>query len=171
MLNSSGIKFAGVPGLNRRAPSTSFKETGRSLFQVDLLVPSASDDVHTAPVPELKAHATALPYLRYLLAESQEATVLAREGCCTVRVPTPERFALHKMIVSQLRKPGAKSVKDVSQAAVLVAALSEMHPGALEDAATSIPRSAKRCIEKALPSIRSELGGAHPRAGDFLNTL
>lgn len=171
MLGSSGIRFAAVPALNRKAPSTSFKEIGKSLFQVDLLVPSATDEVHAARVPELKAHATALPYLRYLLAEPLEAAVLAREGCCTVRLPAPERFALHKMIVSQLRRASGKSVKDVSQAAVLVAALAEMHPVALEEAAKAIPRSAKRHVRNAVPMVRSELGAAHPRANDFLATL
>lgn len=171
MLNSSGLRFAGVPSLDRKAPSTSFKEAGRSLFQVDLLVPSAGDEVGAVPVADLKAHATALPYLRYLLAEAQEATVLAREGCCAVRLPVPERFALHKMIVSQLRKTGSKSVKDVAQAAVLVAALAEMHPGALEEARKAVPRSATKHLKKAAHLVQESLGAAHSRASDFLAGL
>ena len=35
--------------------------------------------------------------LTYLLAETQMAAVLARQGCVAVRVPLPERFALHKL--------------------------------------------------------------------------
>ncbi|MEA2164457.1 MAG: Nucleotidyltransferase [Thermoanaerobaculia bacterium] len=39
----------------------------------------------------------------YLLKESQLTAVLTRERSCAVRVPVPERFAIHKLIVSALR--------------------------------------------------------------------
>ena len=56
-------------------------------------------------------------------------------GVVAVRVPIPARFALHKMIVSRLRRGGSeKSDKDLRQAALLVAALGELEPGAIEDA-------------------------------------
>ncbi len=170
MLKSSGISFFEVPSMDTREPSSSFKETGKSFFQVDLLVPSADERIGIVPVPELKAHATALPYLRYLLGESQDATVLAREGCCAVRVPTPERFALHKLIVSQLRKRGEKSLKDVSQAAVLLAVLSEWHPRALEEAADAVPKSARSHLTKAAVIARDALD-AHPRAIEALDAI
>jgi hypothetical protein len=171
VIQESGIAFAEIPQLNKRKPSTSFKEAGNSFFQVDLLVPSAADEIGTAPVPELKAHATALPYLKYLLAESQEGMVLAREGCCMVKVPAPERFALHKLLVSQLRKQrGQKSMKDVTQASVLCAILAERHPGALEQAAKSLPASARRHLKAAAPAARAQLE-PHPRALEALDAV
>ena len=170
MLESSGIAFFGVPGLDRRQPASSFKETGKSFFQVDLLVPSPDEAIDLVPVPELKAHATALPYLRYLLAQSQDALVLAREGCCSVRVPLPERFALHKLMVSQLRKRGAKALQDVAQAAVLFAVLAERHAGALEEAAAAVPASARKHLAKGVPALRDALA-AHPRAAEVLRTI
>jgi hypothetical protein len=169
MLRTSGIPFAEMPNLGRRQPSTSYKEAGRSFFQVDLLVPSGSDEVGIAPVPELRAHAAALPYLRYLLGGSQECVVLAREGCCLSRVPAPERFAIHKLIVSQLRKPGAKARNDVAQAAVLMAVLAEHHPGALEEAADAVPASARKLVTKAA-ALASAALAAHPRAVQALNS-
>jgi hypothetical protein len=170
-LRESGIDFFEVPQLNRREPGTSFKEPGRSFFQVDLLVPSRSAQTRTVPVPELKAHATALPYLAYLLGECQDSVLLAREGCCFVRVPVPERFALHKLIVSQLRSARAqKSAKDVSQAAVLLAILSERHPGSIEAAAEHLPKSALRYVRAAATLARQQLP-AHPRAIEILDTL
>ncbi len=90
MLRDSGIHFIEVHQLDSRLPSSSFKMQGKSRFHVDLLA------------PELKAHATTLPYLAYLLGESQVATLLASEGVCPVRVPVAERFALHKLVISQL---------------------------------------------------------------------
>ena len=47
---------------------------------MDLLVPSANETFPTVAVPELRAHATALPYLKYLLEESQTSVLMAREG-------------------------------------------------------------------------------------------
>ena len=171
MLQDTGIAFAEVPGLNRKRPGTSFKEAGKSFFQVDLLVPATAGHViDSVPVPELKAHATALPYLRFLLGESQEAVVLAREGCCLVRVPTPERFALHRLIVSQLRKRSDKAIKDVAQASVLLAVLVEIHPGALQDAAKSIPLSARKHIKQAVPMAQPNLR-SHPRAIEVLEAI
>jgi hypothetical protein len=171
IIRESGIAFTEIPQLNKRKPSTSFKEAGHSFFQVDLLVPSPTDDIGTAPVPELKAHATALPYLKYLLAESHASMILAREGCCMVRVPAPERFAVHKLLVSQLRKQrGEKSMKDVSQASVLFAILAERHPGALEQAARSVPGSARRHLKAAAGVARAQLE-SHPRAIEALDSI
>jgi hypothetical protein len=171
MLKDTGIEFAEVPSLDRKKPGTSFKEAGKSFFQIDLLVPATVGHViDSVPVPELKAHATALPHLRFLLGESQEAVVLAREGCCLVRVPTPERFALHKLIVSRLRKRGDKAIKDVAQASVLLAAVAEIHPGALQDAAKSIPLSARKLFVQAAPMARLHLEG-HPRAVEILDAI
>lgn len=171
IIQESGIAFAEVPQLNKRKPATSFKEPGRSFFQVDLLVPSDANQVKTVRVPELQAHATALPYLKYLLADTQESILLAREGCCTIRVPNPERFALHKLVVSQLRKQrGEKSIKDISQASVLLAILSERHPGALEEAGTAIPASARRYLETASLVARAQIQ-SHPRALEALEVI
>lgn len=170
MLKDSGIPFVEVPSLNRKKPPTSFKQRGRSRFHVDLLVPSANEDFPVVPVPELQAHATGLPYLHYLLAESQTAMLMAREGCCPVRVPLPERFAVHKLIVSRQR-PGreAKSDKDVFQACVLCAALAESHPGAIEAAVAQIPRRARKYLAPAVESARRFLEPAHERAWEELS--
>lgn len=163
MLSESGIRFFEVPDLDRKRPTTSYAKVGRSTFIVDLLVPSRDESFPVVPVPELKAHATGLPYLGYLLAESQLAALLAKEGACTVRVPLPERFALHKLLVSQLRSGrSAKAQKDLQQAAVLAAALAEHFPGALEEARSKIPKRAAKYLRRALPLLH-QLTRQHPR--------
>ena len=119
-------------------------------------------------MPELKAHATGLPYLAYLLGESQLTMVMAREGCCAVRVPLPERFAVHKLVVSRLRRGrAAKAGKDVLQACVLCAALSEHQPGAIEAAVGQLPRRARKHLTASLATARPYLG-EHPRAQEEL---
>jgi hypothetical protein len=165
MLRDSGIDFIEVPRLDRAAPSTSFKQRGRSHFHVDLLVPSQNETVPAVAVPELKAHATGLPFLQYLLAESQTGLLLAREGLCAVRLPLPERFAIHKLVVSRLRvERGAKSDNDVHQASVLAAVLGETHPDALASAVEALPRRARKHLEAGLLQAAQHLEAAHPRA-------
>lgn len=169
MLRDSGIDFVDVPQLDRGKPPTSFKEKGKSRFHVDLLVPSPNETFPIVAVPELNAHATGLPYLKYLLAESQPATLLAREGFCAVRVPLPERFAVHKLVVSELRVGrGAKSDKDVMQASILAAVMADMFPGALEEAVAAMSKKMFRRFKKALPGARAVLEEPAPEAWEEL---
>jgi hypothetical protein len=171
MLKGSGIEFTEVPQLDHKQPSTSFKRRGRSSFQVDLLAPSSEETYPIIRVVELQAHATGLPYLAYLLAESQFGAFLAREGCCAVRVPLPERLAIHKLIVSALRRTrDEKAQRDRAQAVVLCAALAELHPGALESAIEQIPRRALKCFRSALTTVRESLERRHPRAWEALSS-
>jgi len=122
-------------------------------------------------VPELQAHATGLPYLGYLLSQSQEAALLAHEGVCQVRIPLPERFALHKLLISQLRGArDTKSLKDVYQAAILLAALGDRYPGAIEEAVSQLPDSGIKYVRKALLLIQPQLEEAYPRAWDELTS-
>lgn len=169
MLRESGLDFQEVPSLDRKRPSTSFKQRGRSPFHVDLLVPSRDESYPVVPVPELRAHATGLPYLRYLLADGQDAMLLAREGCCRVRVPLPERYAVHKLLVSRMRSGrSVKSESDVLQACVLCAALSESHPGAVGAAVAAVPTRARRYVERGVEVARPHLESRYVRAWEEL---
>jgi hypothetical protein len=158
MLRATGIEFFEVPSLNRRMPATSFAEPGGARLRIELLVPSTNDDYPTIPVPELKAHAKGLPYLAYLLGASQEIPVLSSHGAVMVRVPIPERYAIHKLIVSQLRaKTSSKPEKDLRQAATLIEALVERFPGAVEDALRAVPKSAMRHVSRAIEGLEHHL--------------
>lgn len=168
-LNDSGIEFVAVPGLPSSRPGTSFKERGRSRFHVDLLVPSRNKAFPVVPIPELRAHAQALPYLGYLLGDSDVTALIAREGVAAIRVPSAERFALHKLMVSQLRPArDSKADRDVAQAAILLAVLADQHPGAIEDAAAAVPRSAWSLLKRACGVLRSHLPPTHGRAWEAL---
>ena len=171
MLRASGIELFEMPSLDRRQRGTSFKERG-SNFRVDLLVPSAAGDCPTVPVPELKAHAQGLPHLAYLLATSQEIPVLSPHGSVMVRVPLPERFAIHKLIVSQLRnKTSSKPEKDLQQAAALIEALVERYPGAIEDAASAVPKSAERHMIRAIKALEQHLPSSATSAWETLRGI
>jgi hypothetical protein len=172
MLRETGIEFFEVPALHRRAPSTSYAERGGSRLKVDLLVPSSDESYRTIAVPELRANAQGLPYLRYLLGSSQEVPLLSPHGVVMVRVPVPERFAVHKLLVSQLRaKTTSKPAKDLRQAATLIETIVERFPGALEDAMDAIPRSATKLIRRAMVALESHLPASAESAWDALRSL
>ena len=165
MLQASGVELFEIPALNRRQPSTSFKERGSSRLRVDLLVPSRDEKYPVVPVPELKAHATGLPYLAYLLGTSLLVPILSSHGAVTVRVPVAERFAVHKLIVSQLRaKSGDKPARDLQQAAVLLETLAEHYPGAIEDAVGAVPRGARKHLGKGVQALAKYLPAAATEA-------
>lgn len=120
-------------------------------------------------VPELRAHATPLPYLRFLLTGSQQTVLLAREGCCALRVPLPERFAIHKLIVSHLRGGrSAKGSNDVDRACAVAAVLADTHPGALAEAIAAILRSASKHFKAGLAAASARIGARAPRTLDEL---
>lgn len=84
--------------------------------------------------------------------------MLSSHGAVTVRVPSPERFAIHKLIVSQLRaRTSSKPEKDLRQAATLIEAVVERFPGAIEDALRAAPKSALSHIERAAAGLRAHL--------------
>jgi hypothetical protein len=172
MLRETGLEFFPVPALHRRAASTSFAERGGSRLRVDLLVPSPDEDYPTIPVPELGAHAKGLPYLAYLLGASQQAPVLSPHGVVMVRVPVPERFAVHKLVVSQLRsKVSPKSEKDLRQAATLLEAVTERFPKAVEEALGVLPKSAVRHAVRALEALERHLPPSEEGAWEELKSL
>jgi hypothetical protein len=171
ILRDSGLPFAEVPELDSRKPSTSFKVRGRPL-RVDLLVPG-DERYASRRVPELGAHATALPFFDFLLAESNPAIVLGRDHVVPVRVPSPPRYCLHKLIVAALRAPtsAAKADKDLAQAAILAAVLTEKFAADLAEAAAKIPPKARRRVAQSAQRAGAMLDERHAAARDFLAGL
>lgn len=172
MLRETGLEFFPVPALHRRAPSTSFAERGGSRLRVDLLVPSPDEDYPTVPVPELGAHAKGLPYLAYLLGGSQEIPLLSPHGVVTVRVPVPERLAVHKLLVSQLRSAAsAKPEKDLRQAATLIEALAERFPNAVAEAVAALPKTGASYVMRAIRPLERHLPASAQSAWEELKSL
>lgn len=126
-LERLGMGFLPVPRLDPRHPSTSFKVRGRSL-RVDFLTPGKEGP--PVSLPALATSAQPLPYLDYLIEDPEKAAVLDNGGFLTL-VPSPARFALHKILISSLRPAAesAKSAKDLSQAAQLLQHLEVARPG------------------------------------------
>lgn len=84
----------------------------------------------------LGVSAQSLHHLNYLIAEPIQAAAVYRDGIL-IRVPRPERFAIHKLIVADRRRDGPDSLKarkDLLQAEILAAMLAEDRPSDLAEA-------------------------------------
>lgn len=170
VLESLEMGFFPVPGLSARLPSTLFKVRGQAL-RVDLLTPQIGSRTSPVPIARFNAAAQPLPYLAYLLEEAQQAAVIAGGGIL-VNVPSPARFALHKLIVARSRTATqqTKRGKDLDQAAQIIEVLAQDRPGDLAAAwdvirsRTSLLKAAQAGVEAltrhhgaARAALRSEL--------------
>jgi hypothetical protein len=98
--------------------------------------------------------------------------VLSSHGSVMVRVPVPERYAIHKLIVSQLRhKSSSKPEKDLRQAAVLIEVVVERYPGAIEDAISAVRKSAVRHLARAIKALEKHLPPSAASAWDILHPM
>ena len=112
-----------------------WRQTRRQTL-VEFLTPSFSVDEGLRDLSALGVSAQSLHFLNYLIAEPLTVPLLYRDGAL-IQIPRPERYAIHKLIVSERRKHGEtaqKARKDRAQAAFLTRVLALEDPYALGDA-------------------------------------
>ena len=161
VLEETGMRFVPVPGMPSHHPSASFKLPGAEALAVDLLVPGRQAGKLVA-VSELGAHAQAVPFLDFLVRDPIDAVVLSPNQVIPLKLPSPERFLLHKLYSSQARTGSRdKAGKDLEQAAFLAAAAEEESPGALLAAFRSFPSAGKPLARRgARAALRLLDGGS-----------
>ena len=128
--------------------------TADDKFMVEVLTPPRrGKGLRTVPVPALGCSAVPLPFMDFLIEDSVETVALYRGGV-QVRVPAPERYAVHKLIIAQRRdKRSAKKPKDLMQAKALIEALHVSDPGAIEAALSAARAKGKAWRETIAKSI------------------
>jgi len=107
----------------------------KSGLRVDFLTPNkGADTSDPQSLPALRTDAEPLRFLDFLIHDPEPAVVLHGAGTY-VLVPSPQRFAVHKLIVSRRRSAGSpKRDKDLRQASVLLIALARNRPFELREA-------------------------------------
>jgi hypothetical protein len=171
VLNESGLGFVPVPGMPSSRPSASFKLPGAEGLLIDLLVPGREAG-KVVSVKELATHGQAIPLLEFLVEAPLESVVLSPNQIVPVRVPAPERFVLHKLYSSQMRRTqSGKGKKDLEQAAVIAAALEDSFPGRLKDAWKGLPSAGRSAVRRAVPIVMKILDTAYPEAAAALRAL
>ena len=143
ILRHADVSFEAIPALDSRAPSSRFRSS--SGYSVDIVTPQRSrDDKQPLPLPHLKAGATGLQYLAWLIDGAIPAALPYGSGVF-VTVPDPTRFAIHKLILSEARTHDAtKAMKDRMQARALIEVLRETSAGQLIDAVADACEQGKR---------------------------
>lgn len=122
----------------KAAPWTYIVKEGNG-FSIEFLTPLiGSDDLGEKPVPLPWAGVCAQPirFMDYLIETSFHAVAMVNNSAVLINLPDPGRFALHKLIVHERRHLSniIKKRKDLAQAGILIAFLSDRHPEILERA-------------------------------------
>ena len=164
-LREADRAFFAVPTLDNKSPSTTYSVRGKEL-SVSLLTPMRGKPEGTPKyISSLDTMAKPLRFLDYLLDDVQPAAVPVRRGVL-VNIPSPARFALHKLVVSQRRPPAfqTKARKDVAQAEAVLEVLLEDRPGDIAfafDAADDMPpkfmKQMRAGFELVAPEVRSDV--------------
>lgn len=150
VLEQLGMGFIPVPALDPRKPSTSFRVRGQDL-RVDLLAPLVGKPREGGIfVPALNAVASPLRFLDYLLKDPVPVVIVGRRLQVLVNVPSPERFALHKLLVSQSRQSAfaTKAAKDRLQAMRLLEVLMQEAPDGVAQAKRELVARGKGWSDK-----------------------
>lgn len=126
-------------------------------FQVDVLTRYGRGRRSPVLIESLGCSAAALSFQEYPAEDTMDVVALYGSGVL-VRVPTPVRYAVHKLIVAQQRKTTevAKKQKDLRQARELIDILLETDETALQDCldeARDRGRSWKTAINASLKEI------------------
>ena len=124
--------FRPAPHLHEKNVTSYVANNG---FRVDFLTPNEGKDTDIPrPLRAFQTDAEPLRFLDFLIFDPEPAVLLHDAGIY-VLVPSPQRFAIHKLIVSRRRQQGAaKQDKDVQQSAALLDVLNEKRPYELKSA-------------------------------------
>jgi hypothetical protein len=158
IIERSGLNLHPVPPLDRKQPSTSFKVRGRDL-RVDFLTPMVGRESSKAAfLPAFGLSARPLRYLDYLIEEPIQAVVMG-SAVVLVNIPSPARFAMHKLWISKQRPAAfhAKATKDRIQAVQLIEVLSEDRSDDLRAAWVALSQTAARSVRSALRDFDPEI--------------
>lgn len=146
-------------------------------YRVDILTPNRSpNDDALVHLPAIRSDAQPLRFLDFLIFQEVRSVALWGPGVA-INVPAPERYALHKLMVSRMRiaatESQAKSQKDLRQAVELIRALLGTRPYELRDLWAELSDRGpkwRQLAGEALSLVESQIGDAE-FAGDFLRVV
>lgn len=132
VLKQADKSFRAVPTMHG-GQVTSYAAKGG--LRVDFLTPNeGADSDKPQRLPALQTDAQPLRFLDFLIHEPEPAVLLHGPGVY-VNVPSPHRYAVHKLMVARRRSEGAaKRDKDLRQAEALLALLAQKRPYELKSA-------------------------------------
>ena len=169
-MQATHLPFAAMAGAPNNKASTAVKLPGAEGLCVDLFAPGAILG-EIVPVRELDWHARAIPYYDYLLERTHAAAILAGGHCIPVKLPEITRMIWHKLYSSTRHgKDQAKAEKDIAQAVILAALLTEQEGAALRESFRHAPLDLRKAARSRLPRI-DKLLAEHPQVRDEFRKL
>ena len=162
VLREVDASFRPVPRID---PPRAVSYAATSGLRVDFLTPNRGRETEEPQrLPAFGTDAQPLRFLDFLIREPEQAVLLHGAGVL-VSVPAPQRYALHKLIVTRRRREGdAKREKDLFQAQSLLDALVRRRPHELRAAWTeafSRGKTWQRLLGEGLgllhPAIRDDV--------------
>jgi len=104
-------------------------------FMVDFLTAKTSTKNDPVHIEGLSIALQPLKFMEFSMRDTTQAVVLGSDGAILVTLPKPDRFAIHKLIVSAERDVSqtAKINKDIRQANVLIQYYLDFRPEELID--------------------------------------
>ena len=120
--------FFAVPQLDHRQPSTAIISR-KTRIKLDFLTTHAAAESDTPRYfADLGIAATPLRYMDYLLGGLNRRGLVIGTYAFPINVPDPARFAIHKLIIAQVRRGDseAKAQKDIRQADELLGGMIEV---------------------------------------------
>ena len=149
--------FFAVPQLDYRQPSTTIISR-KTRIKLDFLTTHAAAETDTPHYfADLGIAATPLRYMDYLLGGFNRRGLVIGTYAFPINLPDPARFAIHKLIIAQLRRgeADAKMQKDIRQADELLAGMIEIGLGyEIEEALGALPTAGIKLVRRSLAQMQ-----------------
>jgi hypothetical protein len=118
LLQTVDPTFVAIPSISRPYRATRYRTTDTG-YLVEFLTPNRGSNDNQDNPAEMPA-ALPMRYLDFLIRDPIRSVILHKGGI-PVSVPSPERYAIHKLIVAVVRREdSAKSAKDIMQAEQII---------------------------------------------------
>ncbi len=129
---------------------TTYTKTDEPDLQLDFVTTRGRSSDAPVQLPELNIALQPLKFMEYSLEDTLHGVLITRQGPLVVNLPRPERYALHKLIVygersGELR---TKAVKDLEQAASLIAYFIDNQPEDMVQAWLDLSQRGKGWVQR-----------------------
>lgn len=169
-IESLEMGFLPVSGLAGKSGAT-FLNPKEPEFRLDFLTVTHRKGEEVFTHPQLNVPLQPLKFMEFSLENIQHAVLFDAAGAVLVSVPHPARYALHKLLVYGEREGAfaAKSRKDLSQVAALLAYYQEHGKWDIDEAWADLVSRGKGWVRRAKQGVQA-LDRFYPdiRAGDWL---
>ncbi|QJR16719.1 GSU2403 family nucleotidyltransferase fold protein [Usitatibacter palustris] len=136
-LDSLEMGFLPITEMQGKAGTTYLNPKNPEL-RIDFVTSASRAGKSSVHVPNLNVALEPLKFMEFSLEDTTQAALLSTEGAVIVNIPSPARFAIHKLVVYGERSGASrlKSKKDLLQAASLIDALAAERADELRNAWT-----------------------------------